>query len=85
MQVPLPIVISKEGKWFVASCPVLGIATQGKTEQEVKAMMEELINDYFKDKDTPKPKISTMMQITITNILVNIPKRVFYAKTTRSS
>lgn len=49
MELPLPIVISKEGKWFVASCPILDIATQGKTEEEVKEMMQDLINDYFKD------------------------------------
>jgi len=52
MQVPLPVVIAKEGKWFVASCPVLDIATQGKTEKEVKANMGDLINDYFNDPDT---------------------------------
>jgi predicted RNase H-like HicB family nuclease len=34
------IIISKEGKWFVASCPLLDISTQGKTEQEVKENME---------------------------------------------
>ncbi len=45
MEVPLPVVISMEGKWFVASCPVLDIATQGETGEEVKEMMEDLIND----------------------------------------
>lgn len=49
MKIPLPIVITKEGRWFVASCPILDIATQGKTEREVKEMMEDLINEYFKD------------------------------------
>jgi len=29
IQFPFPIFITKEGKWFVAECPVLGIATQG--------------------------------------------------------
>ena len=52
MQVPLPVVIAKEGKCFVASCPVLDIATQGKTEKEVRENMEDLINDYFNDPDT---------------------------------
>jgi len=47
MQVPLPVVIAKEGKCFVASCPVLDIATQGKTEKEVKENMEDLINDFM--------------------------------------
>ena len=56
MKVPLPIVIAKEGKWFVAACPVLDIATQGRTEKEVKEMMVGLISDYFKDPDTAKPR-----------------------------
>ena len=72
--IPLPIITSKEGKWFVAGCPLLDIATQGKTEKEVKENMEELINEYFSDPDTPKPKIKTMMttSISITNIPIDI-------------
>jgi predicted RNase H-like HicB family nuclease len=57
MKMPLPVILTKEGKWFVAACPVLDIATQGKTEKEVKENMEDLINEYLKDPDTPKPKI----------------------------
>jgi len=33
-QIPFPIVIMKEDDLFVASCPPLDIATQGKTEQD---------------------------------------------------
>ena len=54
-KVPLPILITKEGKWFVASCPILDIATQGKTEKEVKENMAELIDEYLLDPDAPKP------------------------------
>lgn len=34
--IPFPVLISKEGKWFVACCPMLDIATQGRTEEEVR-------------------------------------------------
>jgi predicted RNase H-like HicB family nuclease len=54
---PFPVIISKEGKWFVASCPLLDIATQGKSEVEVKGNMVDLINDYLCDPDTAKPSI----------------------------
>jgi predicted RNase H-like HicB family nuclease len=54
IQVPLPIIISKENKWFVVSCPILDIATQGKTEKEVKENMANLINGNLNDPDTPK-------------------------------
>ena len=85
MQIPLPIVIAKEGKWFVASCPVLDIATQGRTEDEVKDMMEDIINDYFKDPDTPKPELKSIMHVSLTNIPVNIPEGVLHNKTSSSS
>lgn len=80
MKIPLPVVITKEGRWFVASCPVLDLATQGKTEEEVKENMEDLISDYFKDPDTPKPEISTIMSISLTNISVDIPEGVLHRK-----
>lgn len=77
----LPIVIAKERKWFVAACPLLDIATQGKTEEEVKENMEDLINDYLKDKDTPKPEIKAIMSVSLTNIPVKIPERILHGKT----
>ncbi len=52
VQLPFPIIIAREGKWFVASCPLLDIATQGKSEVEVKENMADLINDYLHDPDT---------------------------------
>ena len=83
--IPLPILIAKEGKWFVASCPVLDIATQGKTEDEVKENMEELINDYLNDPDTPKPDIRTIMSVSLTNIPVNVPEGVIHSKAKAAS
>ena len=82
MKMPLPIILTKEGKWFVAACPVLDIATQGKTEKEVKENMEDLINEYLKDPDTPKPKIEAIMSVSLINLPVNIPKGVLHNKTT---
>jgi len=85
VQVPLPVIIAKEGEWFVASCPVLDIATQGKTEKEVKEMMEDLINDYFKDPDTPKPEMKTIMSVSLTNIPVKVPEGVLHKKASSTS
>ena len=55
IQLPFPIIIAREGKWFVASCPLLDIATQGLSEVEVKGNMADLINDYLSDPDLLKP------------------------------
>ena len=50
-----PIIICREGKWVVVYCPILDIATQGKTEKEAIENIRELIVEYLKDPDTPKP------------------------------
>jgi|WetSurMetagenome_2_1015567.scaffolds.fasta_scaffold105736_3 predicted RNase H-like HicB family nuclease len=80
VQVPLPIVIAKEKKWFVASCPLLDIATQGRTEAEVKENMADLIDDYMSDPDTPKPSMDDLVSLSLTNIAVNVPEGVLHPK-----
>ena len=69
-QIPFPIVIMKEDDLFVASCPPLDIATQGKTEQEVKENMADLIEDYLNDEDTTKPNINAVQTISLSYIFV---------------
>jgi predicted RNase H-like HicB family nuclease len=80
IQVPLPVLIAKENKWFVASCPILDIATQGKTEKEVKENMADLINDYLNDPDTQKPSMEDLLSLSLTNIPVKIPEGVLHGK-----
>ena len=71
VQVPLPILITKENKWFVASCPLLDIATQGKTEKEVKENMAELLAEYLSDTDTAKPSSEDLMSFRL------VPTKLF--------
>ncbi len=80
--IPLPVVITKEGKWFVACCPLLDIATQGRTEKEVRGNMRDLIDDYLKDPDTPKPELEAIMSasVVMTSILARIPKGAYHRK-----
>jgi len=73
MPIPLPIIMMKEDEWFVACCPILDIATQGKTEKEVKENMADLIDDYFQDPDTVKPKISSIETLSMTFIPKVLP------------
>lgn len=80
VQVPLPILITKENRWFVALCPILDIATQGKTEKEVKENMTDLINEYLNDPDTEKPSLDDLMSLSLTNIPVKVPEGVLYRK-----
>lgn len=55
-KLPLPIIFGKEDDVFIAWCPILDISTQGKTIEEAKENMGEMVADYLKDPDTPKPK-----------------------------
>ena len=80
VQVPVPILLTKEGKWFVASCPILDIATQGRTEKEVKDNLADLINEYLRDPDTAKPSLDELMSISLANIPVRITEGVLHSK-----
>ncbi len=65
--ISFPVLISKEGEWFVASCPLLDIGTQGRTEEEVRENMADLIEENMADPDTPKPDLET---ITSTSVIM---------------
>ena len=82
-QAPLPVVIMKEDDWFIASCPLLDIATQGKTAEEVKENMQDLIEEYFEDPDTQKPELKTMMAVSVSFLPIEIPQK--YSNETPSS
>jgi len=47
LRVPIPVLLTKEGTWFVASCPILDIVTQEKTEREIKENLANLIDEYL--------------------------------------
>jgi len=43
----LPFKIKKRSKWFVSSCPILDIYSQGRTEQEAIKNLEEALSLFF--------------------------------------
>ena len=43
----LTAVIGKEGKWYVATCPELGVASQGRTLKEAQDMVQEAVNLFL--------------------------------------
>jgi predicted RNase H-like HicB family nuclease len=85
VQVPVPILLTKEGKWFVASCPILDIATQGRTEKEVKENLTDLINEFLRDPDTTKPSLNDLMSLSFANIPIRIPEGVLHSKASTST
>jgi predicted RNase H-like HicB family nuclease len=72
MEYALPIIIAREGRWYVASCPVLDIATQGKSEDEVKRNISALIREYMRDPDTKKPNMKSLMTLSLATVPVTV-------------
>jgi len=72
--VSLPVVISREGKWFVAVCPLLDLASQGASEGEARENLKDMIDDYLSDPDTVKPALKAFenASITMTTIPVDL-------------
>jgi len=80
IQFLFPTFITKEGKWFVAECPILNIATQGRTENEVKKNMKDLIKEYIKDPDTPKDQLKKESFSSLTYIPIPLSKKLLYGE-----
>jgi len=49
-------VVSKEGKWYVANCPELEIASQGKSVELALENLREAIELYLRDEDAKVPE-----------------------------
>ena len=49
-------VVSKEGKWYVAICPELEIASQGKSVELALENLREAIELYLRDQDAKVPE-----------------------------
>ena len=83
MPLSFPVVISRERKWFVASCPLLDIGTQGKTEKEARENIHDLINEYFSDPDTRKPSLKEIMSASVSLVNMQVKMGVKIGKASR--
>jgi predicted RNase H-like HicB family nuclease len=48
---PLTAVIEKDEDWFVATCPELGVASQGRSIEEAEAMIKEAVELLLAEAD----------------------------------
>jgi len=52
MRLPkLTAVIEREDNWYVATCPELGVASQGRTLEEAEAMIQEAVELLLEEAD----------------------------------
>jgi predicted RNase H-like HicB family nuclease len=63
-----PSVVHKEGKWYVATCPELGITSQGKTVEESIDNLREAIELYLEDDDARVPASDYRPMVTVVKV-----------------
>lgn len=74
-EVAVPFVVFKSPSgsgWYIATCPVLDIATQGKTSEEAVKNIREAIELYFEDEDTEKPTAESLESLRAGFISVRV-------------
>jgi predicted RNase H-like HicB family nuclease len=49
IKVGLPVIYYREGKYYIAQCPVLDLVSQGKTYEEAGKRFEELVKIFFEE------------------------------------
>ena len=52
----LHVLVWREGKWFVAKCIEVEVASQGKTRNEALKNIEEALKLYFEDEKLSLPE-----------------------------
>ncbi len=43
----LPVKVKKSGDWFIASCPILDVSTQGKTKDKALSNLTEALTMFL--------------------------------------
>ena len=51
------VIITKEGKWFVARCAELGVVSQGRTVEEAKKNLKEATELYLEKETVPQKSL----------------------------
>ena len=67
----LHVLLWKEGKWFVAKCVEVEVASQGNSRKKALKNIEEALELYFEEEKVSLPKSLSMLELH--NLSVNIP------------
>jgi predicted RNase H-like HicB family nuclease len=62
-------VVSKEGKWYVAHCPELEIASQGKSVESALENLREAIELYLEDEDAKVTEADYRPMVTVVKVV----------------
>lgn len=65
----LSSVVGKEGRWYVAHCPELEIASQGKSIESALKNLREAIELYLEDEDAKVPETNYRPMVTVVKVV----------------
>jgi predicted RNase H-like HicB family nuclease len=65
-------IIEREGDWFVALCPELDIASQGKTVEEARTNLIEAIELFFEAADVSEIESRLHTEVFVTRMDVAV-------------
>ena len=72
MQRRFAAIIQREGKWFVALCPELDVASQGETIEEARGNLAEAIQLYLEVASPQELAERDLGEIFVTQIEVPV-------------
>lgn len=72
MKYQFTTIIIKEGKWYVAKCAELGVASQGRTEKEAEDNLKEAVELYLEDDQELKNYILNVSVVIKTTKLSHV-------------
>jgi predicted RNase H-like HicB family nuclease len=64
----LTAVIEREEEWFVATCPELGVASQGRTIEDAEKMIKEAVELLLEEADEKEIKRRLNRGVKVTSL-----------------
>jgi predicted RNase H-like HicB family nuclease len=68
----LTAIIGREDDWFVALCPELDIASQGKTIEEARGNLVEALTLFFETAEASEVEQRMTSEIFVTQVEVSV-------------
>jgi len=62
-------IVSRQGKLYVAHCPELEIASQGKSVEAALENLREAIELYLGDEDAKAPEVNYRPMVTVVKVV----------------
>jgi len=65
-------IIEKEGRWFIAHCPELDIASQGKSVDEARKNLREAVELFFRHASPSEIADRLKSKVVVSQMVVSV-------------